>query len=187
MESVAAAILDHEPDIVVVEDVSESHSFKMAAKAAMRGKLALCGFSRGDAKVTLEYLLHARHDYPVIPHIKGIVSVKGVRLLCPLCKQNYLPSVGEGPFICAGISSASLSAPKGCSACGNTGYQGIRYLMDVILFNDEISALFAASGESGEILQHLSGNGYHGILDEEIELLAAGEISPDDYLASVKR
>jgi type II secretory ATPase GspE/PulE/Tfp pilus assembly ATPase PilB-like protein len=187
MESVAAAILDHDPHIVVVEDVSESHSFKIAAKAAMRGKLAVCGFSSGNAKVALEYLRYARHDYPVFPNIKGIVSVKGVRLLCPLCKQKYLPSVGEGPFISAGISSASLFAPQGCSVCGNTGYQGIRYLMEVILFNDEILALFAASRESGEILRYLSENGYHGILDEELELLVAGEISPDDYLSSEKR
>lgn len=187
VESVATALLDHDPDIVVVEDVSESHFFKMAAKAAMRGKLAVCGFPRGDAAGTLEYLLHARHDYPIIPHIKGIVSVKGVRLLCPLCKQNYVPAVGEGPVISAGISAASLSAPQGCSACGNTGYQGIRYLMDVIFFTDEILALLAAVRESGEILQFLSENGYHGILEEEIELLEAGEISPDVYLASVKR
>jgi type II secretory ATPase GspE/PulE/Tfp pilus assembly ATPase PilB-like protein len=187
MESLATALLDHDPDIVVVEDVSESHLFKLAAKAAMRGKLAVCGFSCGDAAGTLEYFRYARLDYPVFPHIKGIVSVKGTRLLCPLCKKNYVPSVGAVAVIPVSIPAASWFAPHGCSACGYTGYQGIRYLMDVILFNDEILTRFAAVRENGEILQHLRGNGYHGILDKEIELLAAGEISLEDYLTSVKR
>ena len=95
MESLAAALLDHDPDILVVEDVSESRSFKIAAKAAMRGKLAVCGLSFSEASGALEYLHYIRHDYPILFHIKGIVSVKGVRLLCPLCKQNYVPTAGE--------------------------------------------------------------------------------------------
>jgi type II secretory ATPase GspE/PulE/Tfp pilus assembly ATPase PilB-like protein len=182
MESVATALLDHEPDIVVIEDVSEGLSFKTAATAAMRGRLAVCGFSRGDAKSTLEYLLYAWHGYPVFTHIKGIVSVKGVRLLCPSCKQNYVPAVVDGPVVIGGISSTSLFAPLGCPECDNTGYQGTRYLVDVIPINDEMLALFAAAREGGEILKLLCDNGYHGIIDEEIELLAAGKISPDDYL-----
>ena len=56
--------------------------------------------------------------------------------------------------------------------------------MDVILFNDEILEVIAAAGESGEILQHLRKNGYHGILDEEAELLAAGKISPEECVTA---
>jgi type IV pilus assembly protein PilB len=185
MESLAAALLDHDPDILVVEDVSESRSFKIAAKAAMRGKLAVCGLSFSEASGALEYLHYIRHDYPILFHIKGIVSVKGVRLLCPLCKQNYVPTAGEEGVTPAGISATARFAPQGCSACGHTGYQGKKYLMDVVLFNDEILEVIGAAGESGEILQHLRKNGYHGILDEEAELLAAGKISPDKCVTAV--
>ena len=182
MESLAAALLDHDPDILVIEDVSESHPFKMAAKAAMRGKLAVCGLSFSEASGVLEYLHYIRHDYPIYSIVKGIVSVKGIRLLCPLCKQNCVPSAGES----AGISTASCFVPHGCSACGHTGYQGKKYLMDIIVFNDELLEAFAAAGESREILQHLRKNGYHGILDEEAELLAAGKISPEECVIAVK-
>ena len=186
MESLAAALLDHDPDILVVEDVSESRSFKIAAKAAMRGKLAVCGLSFSGASGALEYLHYIRHDYPILFHIKGIVSVKGVRLLCPLCKQKYVSSAGEGGVIPAGISATAWFAPQGCPACGHTGYQGKKYLIDVVLFNDEILDVIAAAGESGEILQHLRKNGYQGILDEEVELLAAGKISPEECVDLAK-
>lgn len=185
-ESLAAALLDHDPDILVIEDVSESHPFKMAAKAAMRGKLAVCGLSFNEASGALEYLHFIRHDYPVYSIVKGIVSVKGVRLLCPLCKRNYVPSAGEEALIPAGISAASCFVPNGCSACGHTGYQGKKYLMDVILFSDELLEAFTAAGESGEILQHLRKKGYHGISDGEIELLAAGKISPEECMTVAK-
>jgi len=186
MESLAAALLDHDPDILVVEDVSESRSFKIAAKAAMRGKLAVCGLSFSEASGALEYLHYIRHDYPILFHIKGIVSVKGVRLLCPLCKESYVPTAGEEGVTPAGISATAWFAPQGCSACGHTGYQGKKYLMDVIRFNDEILEVIAAAGESREILQHLRENGYHGILDEEAELLAAGKISPEECVSAAK-
>jgi type II secretory ATPase GspE/PulE/Tfp pilus assembly ATPase PilB-like protein len=186
IESLAAALLDHDPDILVIEDVLESHSFKMAARAAMRGKLAVCGLSFSEAAGALEYLHYTRHDYPILSNIKGIVSVKGVKLLCPHCKYNHVLSAGEGGAIPAGIPATARFATHGCSACGHTGYQGKKYLMDVILFNDELLKVIADAGESGEIVQHLRENGYHGILDEEAELLAAGKISPEECMTATK-
>jgi type IV pilus assembly protein PilB len=187
MESLAAAVLEHDPDILVVEDVLESRSLQTVARAAMRGKLVVCGISDGgNAAGILEYLLYARRNYPILSHMKGIVTVKGVRLLCPLCKQSHVPSAGERTVLPAAISAAGYFTSRGCSECGHTGYHGKRYLLDVIPFNSEILEVFATAGGSGEILQHLRSKGYYGIAEEETELLVAGEISPEEYMAAVR-
>jgi type II secretory ATPase GspE/PulE/Tfp pilus assembly ATPase PilB-like protein len=187
MESLASEVLEHDPDILVVEDVSESRFFKTAAKVAMRGKLALCGISCRDAADTLEHLLYFQQNYSILAYVKGIVSFKGVRSLCPLCKKSYFPSEEEKAVLPSdSLPAAGYFTALGCSACGYTGYKGNKYLVDVISFNNDIVEVFAAAKESGEVLQYLRDKGYRGVLEEGIELLNAGEISPEEFLVAVK-
>jgi len=183
MESLAATLLEHDPDILAVEDVSESRSFRTAAKLAIRGKLAVCGITCGDTAAALEHLFNFRHTHSILSSLKGIVFIKGARLLCPLCKRSQLPSDGERALL---PPATAYFAPVGCSACGYTGFKGKRYLADVIPFNKELTGVFAAAGESGELLQRLKADGYQGILEQGAELLNSGEISPEEFMAAVK-
>ncbi len=187
MESIVAEALEHDPDILVLEDVSDSRSFKTAVRVAMRGKLALCGIPCRDLADTLGHLLYFQQNYPVLAYVKGIVSFRGVRLLCPLCKKSYFPPEKEKALIPSDSTpAAGYFTSPGCSACGYTGYKGKKYLLDLIFFNNETVELFAASKEGCELLHYLRGKGYRGLLEEGIELLNAGEISPEEFLVSVK-
>jgi len=183
MESLAATLLEHDPDILAVEDVSESRSFKTAARLAMRGKLAVCGITCGDTAVALEHLLHFRQSHSVFNYLKGIVFIKGVRPLCPLCKRSHLPPDGAEALL---PPAPAYFAPVGCSACGYTGFKGKKYLADVIPFNKGLSDDLAAARERGELLQCLKNGGYQGILEQGAELLISGEISPEEFMAAVK-
>jgi len=182
MESLAATLLEHDPDILVVEDVSESRSFRTAARLAMRGKLAVCGITCGDTAGALEHLFNFRKTHSIPTYLKGIVFIKEVRALCPLCKRSHLPPDGERTLL---PPATAYFAPVGCSSCGFTGFKGKKYLADVIPFNKELTEVFAAAGESGELLQRLKADGYQGLLEQGAELLNSGEISPEEFMASV--
>ena len=186
IESLTAAILEHDPDILVIEDVSDSWSFKTAATFAMRGRLAICGICCSDLAGTLGHLLFIQHNYSILNYMKGIVSVKGVNLLCPLCRQSHIPSSEEKNLLPATLPVAGYFAAPGCSECGYTGYKGKKYLVDIITFNNEIVEVIAAAKESGEVLQRLGNSGYQGIQEEAVELLNAGEISPEEFIAAVR-
>jgi type II secretory ATPase GspE/PulE/Tfp pilus assembly ATPase PilB-like protein len=153
----------------------------------MRGKLALCGISCRDAADALEHLHYFHQNYSILAYVKGIISFKGVRLLCPLCKKSYLPSAEEKALLPSdSLPAAGYFSAPGCSACAYSGYKGKKYLIDIISFNNEMIEVFAAAKESGEVLQYLRGKGYRSILEEGIEMLTAGEISPEEFLVSVK-
>ncbi|HTP64690.1 MAG TPA: pilus assembly protein PilB [Geobacteraceae bacterium] len=186
VEAAAAAIRDHDPDILVIEDIAERRNFRIAGRMAMAGKLVVCGLSQVDVPGALEYLLHTRHGcgYPVLTYLKGIVSVKGIRLLCRQCRKQHLLPAGARGLLPEGVSSVPLFAPHGCSACGHTGFRGRRYLLEIIPFSDELAGLSASAGDSGEIMRHLRGTGYRGIPEESADLLAAGDITPEEYLTT---
>jgi type II secretory ATPase GspE/PulE/Tfp pilus assembly ATPase PilB-like protein len=65
------------------------------------------------------------------------------------------------------------------------GYDGKRYLLDVIPFDDGIRAALDRGKEHGELLHLLEERGYQSVLRQGVELLLAGEISPEEYLTSV--
>jgi len=186
IESLTAAILEHDPDILVIEDVSDSWSFKTAARVAMRGKLAICGICCSDPAGTLRHLQYFQHNYSILNYIKGIISIKGVNVLCPLCRQSHIPTSEGKTLLPATLPAAGYFAALGCSECGYTGYKGKKYLVDIIPFSNEIVEVITEAKESDEVLQRLGNSGYQGIQEEAVELLNAGEISPEEFMAAIK-
>ena len=82
-------ILRKHPTVAfVIDDVTESEAFMAAAKGAMRGKLVVAGLGLHDLASTVG-LLHTywRRHYFLPTTLKGIVSCKGVLVLCPACRE----------------------------------------------------------------------------------------------------
>lgn len=184
--SVVAAALEHEPDVLVVEDVMELSSFIAASKAVMRGKLVVAGMSLPDKGTVLKQLLYLSQKNFLIPtHLKGLVSCKSVLTLCPACKKRYTPAAEELVALRLPAAPREYFRPVGCTACGQTGYDGKKYLLDVINFDREVREAFEMIRDSGQIIRHLKDNGYRGITEEGVELLERGEISPGEYVASI--
>jgi type IV pilus assembly protein PilB len=186
MESLTAAILEHDPDMLVIEDVFESRSFEAAARVAMRGRLAVCGICCSDLTGALGHLLNFQQNYSILNHMKGVVSIKGVNVLCPHCRQSYIPSSEEKNRLPATLPAAGYFAANGCTECGYTGYSGKKYLVEIISFSRETIEVIAMAKESTGVLQRLGSRGYQGIQEDAVELLNTGEISPEEFIAVVK-
>ncbi|KAF0217130.1 MAG: proteinral secretion pathway protein [Geobacteraceae bacterium] len=185
-QDLVMAALEHEPDIIAIEDVTDSQSFIAANKAAMRGKLVVAGISSYDTVHAFKHLLYFRHKHCFIPAtINGMVACKGVLTLCPHCKQSYIPTPEERAVLPPLTSAAGYFKAAGCPACDQTGYQGKRYLMDIIPFDKGMLEAFESAYESKEVLRYLSDKGYRGIAEEGTDLLHAGEISPGEYISAI--
>jgi len=180
------ATLDHDPDIIVIEDATDSQAFIAAGKAAMRGKLVLAGISFGGITATFKNLLFYWHKSYFIPtFVKGVISFKGLLILCPHCKLSYQPTPEESAALRIAVPATTSYRAKGCQACDHTGYAGRKYLMGLIPFDSPMLEAFEAARDSAEILDYLNGKGYRGIREEGLDLLNAGEISPEEFAAAI--
>uniref|UniRef100_C6E7X0 General secretory system II protein E domain protein n=1 Tax=Geobacter sp. (strain M21) TaxID=443144 RepID=C6E7X0_GEOSM len=183
---VVSAALEHDPDTLVIEDVTELASFIAASKAVMRGKLVVAGMSQGNKGAVLKQLLYLSQKNFLIPtHLKGVVSCKSVLLLCPDCKKRFAPAADELAALRLRATAPEYFRPTGCPSCDQTGYSGKKYLLDVIRFDQGLLEAFEVIRDSDEIIRHLKDNGYRGIGEEGAELLERGEISPGEYVASI--
>jgi len=178
--------LDHAPDILVIEDATEGMPFTAACRAAMRGKLVLAGLEiRGTRTVLRQLLLYQQQNYFLPFFVNGLVSFKGVQLLCPECRTTYIPPPEE-------VAAMDLAEPppdffhtRGCDACDHSGFRARKFLTDVLIFDDDFLRVFEQSTDVAAVENHLKMAGYHGLEEEGRRLLIAGDVSPEEYIASV--
>ena len=178
--------LDHAPDIIVIEDATEGMPFTAACRAAMRGKLVLAGLEiRGTRNVLRQLLLFQQQNYFLPVFVNGLVSFKGIQLLCPECRTEYVPPAEELAVMNLAERPASFFRTKGCTACGHSGFSSRKFLTDVLVFTDEFLRIFEQSSDVAALENYLGMVGYHGLAEEGLRLLMAGDVSPEEYIASV--
>jgi len=178
--------LDHAPDILLIEDATEGMPFTAACRAAMRGKLVLAGLEiRGTSNVLRHLLLYHQKNYFLPLFVNGLVSFKGIQILCPECRIPYIPPTEELTVMNLTSPPESFFRTAGCVHCGHSGFSRRRFLLDVLLFNDEFIRVFDKSSDLSALENYLDATGYQGIVEEGMKLLVAGEVSPEEYIASV--
>lgn len=183
LESLMTVLDDHDPDIIVLEDVTDSRDFLTAWKSAMRRRIVVAGISCGGIGGAVDYLLSERHfNHSVMTGIRGIVSLSGIRTLCPHCRESH-----PGPAFPEIPDGGHCGRGKGCSKCGFSGLNGMKYLVGTITVDTPFREYFESARESAELLSRISGKGDGGLDGQLQGLLRSGDISPDEYAAAMVR
>lgn len=178
--------LEHGPDILVIEDGTALEPFTAAARAAMRGKLVLVGMDiRGTRNLCDHLIRYRQRNAFLTPFLGGIVSLKGIQLLCPGCRQPYQTPHQELFNLYLNPSPTDFFHTTGCSQCGFTGVSERLFLTDIICFNKQLHDQFEAASDGSSFLSQLHASGYCGIEAEGEALIRAGAVSPEEYIAAV--
>ena len=178
--------LTHDPDILVIEDATEGMPFTAACRAAMCGKLVLAGMEiRGTRNVLRQLLLYQQKNYFLPFFVNGLVSFKGIQLLCPECRTTYMPPSEELAAMNLEVPPKYFFRTGGCQSCGHSGFSTRRFLTDILVFTDEFLRIFERSTDVAALEDHLKMVGYHGLEEEGLRFLMEGNVSPEEYIASV--
>lgn len=178
--------LEHGPDILVIEDGTALEPFSAAARAAMRGKLVLVGIDIRGTRNLLDHLIrfHQRNVFAA-SLLTGIVSLKGVQLLCPSCRQPVTVPQQELASLQLQLTPATFYHAVGCPTCDFTGISERLFLTNCICFDEALRSRFETVPDGSSFMAGLLADGYRGIKAEGEDLLRAGAISPTEYLMTV--
>jgi type IV pilus assembly protein PilB len=134
------SILRQDPDIIAVGEIRDGETAQIAMRAALTGHLVLSTIHTNDAASTIDRLENMGVEpYLVSAALRGIISQRLVRKVCPYCREEYTPDDDELGFM--GIEKKDgikFYRAKGCPQCFNTGYKGRIGVFEIITFNRKI-------------------------------------------------
>ena len=120
------SVLRQDPDIIAVGEIRDGETAEIAMRAAMTGHLVLSTIHTNNAVSSVDRLLDIGVEpYLIAGAVKGIISQRLVRRICPSCRRSYTPSEEEASLM-GFTPSEKLMFYKGegCSECFGTGYRG---------------------------------------------------------------
>ncbi|MDD3818325.1 MAG: GspE/PulE family protein [Actinomycetota bacterium] len=130
------AMLRSDPDIILIGEIRDLETAKIAVEAAITGHLVLTTLHTNDAPSTLTRLLEMGiESYMISAAVKGIVAQRLVRKLCNNCKKEIkIPEESLSEEIRPILKGKKIYKSVGCKRCnfsGYTGRVGIYSMMDV--------------------------------------------------------
>ena len=147
------AMLRADPDVIMVGEIRDGETAKIAIESALTGHLVLSTLHTNDAPSAITRLTEMNIEpFLSASAIICVVAQRLVRQLCTYCKSRTMLSVSS--LEAAGFNVAfDLEAyePIGCSRCGGTGYKGRTGLYEVMAISDEIRDLTIERSSSEEI------------------------------------
>lgn len=125
--SVLRSVLRQDPDIIAVGEIRDGETAEIAMRAAMTGHLVLSTIHTNSAVASVDRLLDIGVEpYLIAGAVKGIISQRLLRRICPHCRRSYTPSAEEAAMLGLrpGAGLYTFYRGEGCPECFNTGYRG---------------------------------------------------------------
>lgn len=151
------SILRQDPDIIMVGEIRDTETAKIAIRSAITGHLVLSTLHTNDAPssiIRLEDMGVQR--YLIANAIKGVIAQRLVRKICPKCGENYEATSYEKHILNIDEhENLILHKGRGCVYCNNTGYvgrMGIYEIMEVTRKHREA----ILKSVSGDILREIA-------------------------------
>ncbi len=136
------AMLRQDPDVILVGEIRDQETAKIAIEAALTGHLVFSTLHTNDAPSSIARLLDlGLEPFLVTASVEGIVAQRLVRRICLNCKTEYTPAqeqlmeLGLRP---EEVEGRTFYYGKGCDACNNTGYKGRQGLYEIMTLDDNM-------------------------------------------------
>ena len=147
------AILRQDPDIIAVGEIRDGETAEIAMRAAITGHIVLSTIHTNDAVGTIERLTDIGVEpYLISSALKGVISQRLVRRICPSCREAYEPTAEELEDL--GITpepGMKLYRGAGCPDCYGTGYRGRIAVFEILSVNRELRQLISKGAGRAEL------------------------------------
>lgn len=138
--SALRSILRQDPDIIMIGEIRDDETARIAVRASITGHLVLSTLHTNNALNTIERLTDMDIErYLLGTSLTGIISQRLAKKLCPKCRGSRKANEYEKVVIkkALGIDIQDLYTPVGCNECLN-GYRGRIAVHEVLDVTTEI-------------------------------------------------
>jgi type IV pilus assembly protein PilB len=175
-------ILRSDPDVLLVGEIRDEETARIAIQAAMTGHLVLSTLHTHNAASSIARLVDMGVESSLIAtSINCIVAQRLARRLCTHCREPYWPEAAE-------LEELEIERPTddtwlyrsaGCAQCTGTGFSGRVALYEVMAIKGRLRSLIE-SGSTEEIFTEAVAQGMATLREDGIRLALAGVSSLDE-------
>jgi len=183
------SILRQDPDIVMIGEIRDLETARIAIQAALTGHLVFSTLHTNSAVSAITRLIDIGLErYLLASTISGVMAQRLVRKLCQICARSHSDggrmhgklrmALPEGMLDWSGCREA-----VGCEACGGTGYSGRTTISELLVVDDRIREAIGRRSQDQRTIEQLArATGFHSIYEDGLAKVSLGETTLEEVL-----
>ncbi|HMC68187.1 MAG TPA: ATPase, T2SS/T4P/T4SS family, partial [Mycobacteriales bacterium] len=149
------SVLRQDPDVVLVGEVRDPETAKLALEASMTGHLVLTTLHTNSAPAAITRLVDMGVEpFLVASSLSLVVAQRLVRRVCEACSAPYTPPARVLTLLGIEADDMTGAEPRrgaGCADCGNTGYRGRLGVFEVLPVTASMRAVLMTTPNEGAV------------------------------------
>jgi type IV pilus assembly protein PilB len=178
------SILRQDPDVIMVGEIRDEETARVAVQAALTGHLVLATLHTNDAPGAVARLLDMNIEpYLLSSAFNGAVAQRLARSICPACSTKYYPT--EHELHDAELTDKANRAFRkggGCQQCHDSGFQGRFGIYEVMEVTPELRRMIHKGCATHELRAKFREQGGRTLREEGVLAALEGQSSLDEVL-----
>jgi type IV pilus assembly protein PilB len=183
------SILRQDPDVVLLGEIRDQETARIAMQAAQTGHLVLSTLHTDDAPSCVTRLT----DIGIEPYVTasaliGVVAQRLMRRLCGHCRRPYTPdpeTLRAMSITEAEAATITFYRAVGCDQCNQTGYRGRVGVYEIMHVSDKLRRLIAQRGSEAALRDAALSDGMVSLGEDGLLKVKAGVTTPEELLRVV--
>jgi general secretion pathway protein E len=172
------SVLRHDPDVILVGEIRDTETAEIAIQAALTGHLVFSTLHTNDSASAATRLVDMGVEpFLVSSVVRAIVAQRLIRVICPECKEGYVPeaeALRDIGIVPEQLEGGMVYRGKGCPACSETGYRGRTGIYEMLIVSEAIRHLIMNKADSTSICRQAVEEGMKTLRDDGAQEVIAG-------------
>lgn len=159
--SILRSLLRQDPDVIMVGEMRDQETGKIAIQAALTGHLVFSTLHTNDAFSAITRLINMGvDDYLIGAAVNMVLAQRLCRKICPKCRTAYeLPKSMQLAVEKAGLESSEFFKGSGCKRCRKTGFSGRIGVHELLTIDDPLRELITTDPTVAAVKEYAQNSG----------------------------
>jgi general secretion pathway protein E len=177
------AILRQDPDVVMIGEIRDLETARIAVQASLTGHLVLATLHTNDSAGAVTRLIDMGVEpFLLASTLLGVLAQRLVRRLCPDCRKPGTLTPTERDQLPAALRERPVHAAVGCPKCKWTGYLGRTGIYELLVVDDEMRRLVHDGAAESAVRAHGQARGMTMLRDDGLRWVGAGDTTVEEVL-----
>ena len=174
--SALRSLLRQDPDVIMVGEIRDNETARIAVQAALTGHLVLSTLHTNDAASSVTRLVNIGIEpYLIAASLNGVLAQRLVRMICSNCKEPYkVPKNMKKYLETAGVDAGSLFKGKGCDQCRDSGYQGRVGIYELLIVDEAFRDMINKDSSVSNMRRAFQKTGQTTLFDDGMKKVKQG-------------